>query len=278
MSSTAISCPSCGASIEREFCPECGERRPHAHDLSPKHLAEQTVEGVTHLDAKVPRSALLLLTKPGFLAAEFVRGARKRYVRPTTLFLVANAAYYLLQPLTGFNTFRTTLELHARQLYGGYAKRVVEAKLAARGIDHETYAKAFDARIDSLSKLLLFAFVPALAAVFALLHWKQRRAFGEHLVLALHFAAFLLTYVYLLFVPLQANLTRSFLPEALRGEGFESLLTLSVLAVYLTSAFRRMYGGGTASAIARAIAATIGYAILLMSYRAALFFITFWMT
>lgn len=277
MQEPRIPCPSCGARIDAEFCAKCGERRPHADDLRLHKLGEQAVDGLTHLDGKTPRSAWLLLAKPGYLAAEYVRGARKRFVKPTTLFLIANTAYYLLQPFTGINSFRTALELQSRQLHRRIAERWVDTEIARRGLEREEYAKLFDARSESLSKLLLIAFVPFLAAVFAGIYRRQRRPFGQHLVLALHFKAFVLSYLCLVLMPLEQFLI-GVMWRNWQGDGLASLVTLAVITSYLALAFRRVFADSWPLATLRAFLAASGYAALVMAYRAALFFVTFWMT
>ena len=277
MQAPRIPCPSCGARIDAAFCAKCGERRPHPDDLTLRKLGSQTLDGLTHLDGKTPRSAWLLLAKPGFLTAEYVRGAHKRYVKPTTLFLMANTAYYLLQPFTGSNTFRTTLALQGQQAYSRLTRPLIEAKLAQPGLDREAFAAAFDARSQSLSKLLLIMFVPLLAAVVAVVYRKRRRPFGEHLVLALHFKAFVLSYVCLLLMPLVPRLL-AMLGMSGQGEGLSSLIMLGILAAYLTCAFRRVFSDTWLRAALRAVLVALGYSVLLLVYRAALFFITFWLT
>lgn len=277
MQAPRIPCPNCGARIDAEFCAKCGERRPHPDELTLRKLGSQTLDGLTHLDGKTPRSAWLLLAKPGFLTAEYVRGAHKRFVKPTTLFLIANTAYYLLQPLTGLNTFRTTLTLQGQQPYSRLTRPLVEAKLAQPGIDREVYAAAFDARSESLSKLLLIVFVPLLATVIAAIYRPRRRPFGEHLVLALHFKAFVLSYVCLLVMPFAQLLSR-LVGNRSQGDDLATAMTFVLIAVYLAMAFRRLFADTWPRAALRAFLAALGYTTLVYAYRAALFLITFWLT
>jgi Protein of unknown function (DUF3667) len=272
----AIPCPSCGAIIEGGFCAACGERSPHPDDLSVRRFVQQTVEGLTNLDGKAPRSCLLLLTRPGFLASEFVRGARNRYVRPISLFLVANAAYYLIQPLTNINTFRTTLALQALQIHGRLATRMIDAEIARRGGDAAAYGAAYDMRSESLSKLLLFVFVPALALVFAAVSRGRSRPLGEHIVFALHFMAFVLLYVCLVAMPLEHWVLARMLPASWRDEGVMSAITFVLITVYLVFGFRHLQGGSWGTALLKAALAGIGFSAILFAYRAILFFVSFY--
>src|SRR2546423_9233422 len=64
------SCPSCSTQASGGFCQNCGEKRPTVHDLSIVHFLSHAGELFFHWDSKIFRSLRLLLTRPGYLAAD----------------------------------------------------------------------------------------------------------------------------------------------------------------------------------------------------------------
>src|ERR1051326_7722 len=105
-------CPTCGAIAESRFCGACGEKESDRHDLSLAHFFSHALGEFFHFDSRIFRSFRLLFTRPGFLAAEYVRGCRKPYLHPFQLFFLANLLYFFLQPLTGWTGLRTPLYIH----------------------------------------------------------------------------------------------------------------------------------------------------------------------
>ena len=85
-SPSAFACPSCGAESPGPFCTRCGERRLGTDDRSLRHYLDILVNDLTHFDSKGYRSLRYLLTRPGFLSTEQLRGSRVRYAK-TLIFL-----------------------------------------------------------------------------------------------------------------------------------------------------------------------------------------------
>ena len=281
-SSPRIACESCGSLRSGTYCSHCGEKVLHRGDLTLRAFVEQALDGLTHFDHKAWRTFKLLLTKPGLLAADYVRGARVRTMRPLQLFFFVNLLYFLLQPYTSANTFNTTLHTQTHGLpYSRIAAEWVEARRSALGLTFETYAERFDHASSSWSKALLILMTPMLAGVFALLHVRKHRTFVEHLVLALGFFSFYLLFVCLVAMPAVQLATVGLYKMGARFVGRFGDLEFSVIvsalaALYLAAAFRRFYGDSRGSSYALAVAAMVGMAILLQLYRWILFLVVFY--
>src|SRR5215467_16119107 len=173
------------------YCPACGEKRPSSHDLSFRHFFSHALGEFFHFDSKIFRTFRLLLTRPGFLAAEYIRGCRKPYLHPFQVFFVANLVYFFLQPIIGWSGLRTPLYIHMHMMpYSRLASRMVASRVLAKGVTPQQFSAAFDHAVEVQARTLVVVMVPLLALVLALVQWRKHRFFGEHLVLALHFTAF----------------------------------------------------------------------------------------
>lgn len=272
----ASSCASCGTTVSGLYCPDCGERRFAAEELTLAAQLGQLVGGLFSIDGKLLRSLTALL-RPGFLAVEYCRGARVRWMRPVQLFLVANLCYFLLQPLTDFNTFRSTLWLQLeRQPYSASLRPVVEARVAELGLAPEEYALRFDATANGLARSLLLLLVPTLALAMSVVGLRGRRTYVEHLVLAAHYVSFQLVFLYCAgfsLVTLAQHLGLFELSEQAGG-----YLTLAILGAWIVPAWQRFHAlPWWRAALAGGVLVALHLPIV-VSYRYLLFWLTLGVT
>jgi len=54
---TSWTCPGCGKARRTQFCPQCGEERLRARDLTLRDLARQFAKGMSSVDGKLLRSS-----------------------------------------------------------------------------------------------------------------------------------------------------------------------------------------------------------------------------
>jgi hypothetical protein len=276
-------CPSCGASVPRRFCGQCGEKRLNLHDFSIKHYAEEGVDVLTHFDSKLLRSLWLLLRRPGMLSKDYFLGCRIAYTSPLRLFFFVSVIYFVSLTVlhypwipkpqnTQFNTFTTPLDtqLHGNNFYPDLAARQVERTLSRRQLDYPTLERLYDEKVGVYSKTLVFVLIPVIAMLFYALFFRNRRYFAEHLVIATHFWAFALV---LIGVLLPAVVVPTIWLSAMIGRPLGPLLTDAVLSyalqgvlvLYLFFMFRRAY------------AASRGYSALVAAATAWSFFFAVWL-
>ena len=82
-----LHCTNCGATMQGEFCHECGQSI-HSVLKPVHHMVEETVETVLHIDGRIVHTLPPLLLKPGFLTLEYFGGRRVRYIAPFRLMFV----------------------------------------------------------------------------------------------------------------------------------------------------------------------------------------------
>jgi hypothetical protein len=283
-------CPSCGGHASSAFCPACGEKRLKGHGLTLRHLIEESAEFLFHYDGRLLRTARALVTAPGLATHDFLRGRRRPYVSPIHIFFIANIVFLLMQTLSGLAVFTMPLATHFEQsLYGGFAHRLVDHHLAGRGTSLTAYSLEFDHAQNLHAKSLILLMVPPFALEGALLFWGRRKGAAAHLVFALHFFAFLMLFLTVLF-PVLAILLRVLLilhgPDLLMMHGPDlhyldvviTALEGIVLLVYLAKATAAVYQTDPLRSWISAAILTASLWYILVGYRVVLLIVTVWLT
>jgi len=231
VSQPAEACPSCSIELQGKFCHKCGEKEFHTHDLSVRHFAAHALHEITHLDTKVFATVRNLFFRPGFLTAEYIAGRRARYMQPLSLFLLSVALLLFadsIHPLSVYNMQWLMQQDKNRKMDAAWEK------LAAK--KHQTKEMIIEKvqeRIHRVVTAVQFFNVVGMALILRLMY--RRRYFVEHLVMALHFLAFVELCVVLSW-PVHSVIGDT----GARSQIF-SLLKIILFISYLFFAFRRVY-------------------------------------
>jgi thiamine biosynthesis protein ThiS len=270
-------CATCGASGSGMYCPACGEKRPSQHDLSLHHFFTHALGEFFHFDSKIFRTFRLLLTRPGFLATEYIRGCRKPYLHPFQVFFIANLIYFILQPIIGWSGLRTWLYIQMHMMpYSQLASRMVADRLLAKATTLKEFTAAFDHAVDVQARTLVIVMVPLLALLLALVQWRKRRFFGEHMLFALHFTAFWLIGMFVLLYGGSVIVLKWLahygihFPDT-KVDAFLFPITRAVQAIYLYLAFRVFYHDSVLAAALRAAGVAYLLLYIMQLYRFVLF-------
>ena len=275
-------CATCSATGNGAYCAACGEKRPSPHDFSLHHFFTHALGEFFHFDSKIFRTLRLLFTRPGFLAAEYTRGCRKPYLHPFQVFFVANLLYFLLQPIIGWSGLRTWLYVQTHMMpYSGLASRMVADRILAKGTTLKEFTAAFDHVVDVQARTLVVVMVPLLALLLALVQWRRRRFFGEHMVFALHFIAFWLIGMFVLLyggsvVVLKWLAHRGIHYPDYQVDAFLFPLTRLLQAIYLYVAFRVFYRDSILAAALKAAGVAYLLIYIMQLYRFILFLAALW--
>ena len=268
-------CANCSAVLAGEYCASCGQRRFRPEDRRFGHLLRQFFEALTDLDGRFWGSLRALMFHPGRLSRDYLEGRRVRWMSPVALFLFANLIYFLAPALSDFDlplrnqVSRAVLDDYAApasvppleqtghgQAHSSYSEPWVRAVLdrRQRALDaqaagqNRTAERAFDAlerdydaASANYSKLLIVLHVPFLALGFMGLLWRTRRYYAEHFVVALHYFAFVLCFVELVFLPTAYVANAMGVTEM---PGWLKWLSLVILCGYAARQIRVGYGVG----------------------------------
>jgi thiamine biosynthesis protein ThiS len=270
-------CPACGSMATAKFCSDCGEKEFSPADLSFRHFFSHALGEFFHFDSKIFRSFALLFTKPGFLTAEYLRGCRKHYLHPFQLFFVSNLIYFFVQPYLGWSGLRTTLDIQLHMMsYSSLAARLASERIAAKGITLAQFSRSFDHLVEVQARSLVLIMVLLYAILLAVLQWRKKQFFGQHLVFSLHFTAFWLIAIFIVLYPGVSLMLRFALGHGvhLPSVNWDTLIfpvALLLLLIYTFLALRTAYRESAFVSFAKALVLVASFHYVLDIYRFVLF-------
>ena len=89
------SCLNCNAVVHGKYCSFCGQENVHPQE-SLWHLIVHFFNDITHFDGKFFSSVKYVITKPGFLTSEYVRGRRTSYLNPVRFYVFTSFLFFLI--------------------------------------------------------------------------------------------------------------------------------------------------------------------------------------
>lgn len=256
---SAAACDNCGAPLAGRFCHRCGQERV-AGARGAGYL-RKVVSDALSIDGKALRSVRDLLLRPGFLTLEFAAGRRVRHTEPAQLYLLAAAAFFLVNAYRPFISFdvrslRVVSSLSAVGVSMGLSPARA-AEIAARGMSLDVFRERFENAASGFLPPFLLGSVLLFAGLLRLL---QRRApGGVHVVFALHWTAFFLLLMIVERLVPGHDISRQPVGAAISIVGL----------AYLTVAVRRVYGRGWAGAALIALGLKLAFYALLAAWMLA---------
>jgi hypothetical protein len=287
-----VTCANCGRSFSGRFCPDCGQnqediRRPFAE------IARDFLGDFFAFDARIWRTLVPLLTRPGSLTVDYIEGRRARYVPPLRLYVFAGFLYFTIVAIGGGGPFAGFVQETEdgitvgiggprdrpdEDASGGVTPqespaapdlgRAIEQRAQRAADDPEAYGRAVQGTLSYAHFLLL----PVLALLLKAFY--RNRYYAEHLVFGMHFHAFALLPAAVIVAAV--DFIPGLEPDGMAASAMASVWLLA-LAVYPFLALRRAYGGSFLGTLARWAAVGFLYAILASLILAGVAFLTLWM-
>ena len=88
-------CLNCNAELNGRYCHVCGQE-----NIEPKEsvwgLVSHFFYDITHFDGKFFSTTRYLVTRPGFLPAEYIKGRRASYLHPIRMYVFSSAVFFLI--------------------------------------------------------------------------------------------------------------------------------------------------------------------------------------
>lgn len=186
MTSTSTHCKNCGAPLAGNFCQNCGQST-HIHKITVKHLLHEFFHALTHADKGFLFLMKELITRPGYVAQEYLEGKRKKYFNPLSFLVIAAAIWSLIVLKTGY--FESMGSMETRGAYrlpkeiSWYFSESMRIILA--------YGKI----------IILVITAPLLAFLSWIFFRKQKNTYAENLVLNAFLSGQINLVMVIIFIP-----------------------------------------------------------------------------
>lgn len=275
----ATICKNCGHTFTGNFCSNCGEIIYHEDDKTIHHVLHEVVHFLTHFDGAFFKTIKSVFIQPGLVSSEYVRGIRKKYFKPVSLYLLCVVVYLLFPFFRGLNmAFYSYTNKNSE--YQQITLPVAKQKAIHRNISFEVLAKKYDEKSAKVSKIFLLLYLPLTALVLSGLYLKQRKYFFDHFILSAELNSFLVAFGFLI-LPLSLYLidrlghfisTDFHLP--ISNATIEFIIEGGFLLI-IVSALKRFYNQNWLWTIVKSLLFLATFIIIIIPlYRIILFFTT----
>ncbi len=272
-----INCPTCATEFETSFCPNCGERRLTDKDYSAFSLVNDFVVDVFNIENKFWRTLRTFLIRPAKYVAEYINGARKKYISPIKLFLIANAWYFLFPAI---NTFKTTWSTQLGGLpYSSLTQEFLLRFQQLSGFTPQQFALLYNDSTAVISKLFLII-QPLIFGTITFLLYRKKNASKpilHHLNHSLVFYSFLLL-LGVSIAPAIYNLIAILLEsdsmQDFRTELNVTIFIFTILNVYGYFLYKKFFAEKWFSVLWKVLVLNLLFVPILQIYRFLLLWIT----
>ena len=272
-------CKSCGILFRGQFCHACGEKIVQPNEKSVGHFIGTLINEMTLLDGKFFRTIKLMLVRPGEVSYHYMNGKRVPFLKPMSMFFIANLLYFLF-PL--FNSLNSPLYVQMNLLpYSKPAAQMVERKIAAEKIDFDTFQIRYDQQSTNMAKLILILLVVYFSVPLSLINLNHKMFFYDHLLVSLEVCSLV---IFLNFVGLFWFFKILVLVVGLFGSNIEFILddyfiiwfSMALMLYLFYSIERRAYSEPVLRSMLKSILLLVAFFFVLQGYRASLFLISLW--
>ena len=273
-------CLNCGAVLSGQYCGQCGQRA-RRRMITVWELLRDVVDGLFDADSRLWRTLVPLLLRPGFLTAEYLYGRRVRYLPPLRTYLVLSFLFFLIAELAGGGS-TVTISDDGEPAADAVAEEaeppdcdwdltvgvpILDRYLTEEKVEevceayHRDDGKLLNERITQALPVAAMLALPILALALLILHPFTRRYLAEHLLLLVHYHAFLFLAASLLVV---FNTVASWLNAPTLFYVIVNAVTGLYMIIYLYKAMRRVYGQRRLWTVPKFLALSMTYLIALV--------------
>jgi hypothetical protein len=254
-------CRNCNATLEGEYCSQCGQREGRT-DVHLSDVAGELADDFVHLDSRIWRTLKALLFHPGLLTAEFMAGRKARYIPAFRLYLIVSFVLFLvlsLESATGGLNASISIDGELPTTSSSASVQDEKITIGLANEDSVQWLKDLNQRLEenverivqdpsefvaTLIEYLpqtMFVLLPVFALFIQLCYLSSPFHYLQHLVFSLHYHSF----IYLLL--LIGSLGQLVLSMEIGG------LLFVLLILYLPLALRRTYGSSWSGALGKAV-------------------------
>jgi hypothetical protein len=295
-------CLNCGNHLRGQYCGQCGQRS-RSRLISLWELISDAFGDLFELDSRLWQTVVPLLTRPGRLTRDYLKGRRARFMPPFRMYLVMSVIFFVVaffdprEELGLFFEPQTEAEIAAEAeqdendivIFDDEDEEIDdeegECNIGADGMDDlppwlarrltverltqvcerivADSGKSLSAKVIDSTPTALIVLLPLMALVLKALYPLSRRYYVEHLLFFVHFHAFV-------FLLLTIEILFARLAGLLGAPEVVTVLTIVAMVVYILSyvfvAMRRVYEQGR-------FVTALKFIVLVLAYIAGFSFI-----
>lgn len=285
-------CRNCLAAVQGAFCAQCGQKQ-HSPIRHFSQVIGELFNDILNFDAKLLNTMKPLMLQPGFLSREYFDGRRARYVSPLKLyFFLSIVAFFLIQQSIDIAVENQGTQnvdaagagkdsdFHIGNFNGKpwHAKTnpmnvawlpdagndLINGKLGKleSTVKNKDWQQLTHAALAATPQTLLIL-LPIFALLLKLAYVFRGRLYMEHLIVALHNHAFLLSSLSLLAVLTEMSTWTTVVP------GWESLLGLATsllliwIPLYFLLSLKYIYSQSWKMTVFKFLLIGLSYSLLL---------------
>lgn len=285
-------CRNCLAAVQGAFCAQCGQKQ-HSPIRHFSQVIGELFNDILNFDAKLLNTMKPLMLQPGFLSREYFDGRRARYVSPLKLyFFLSIVAFFLIQQSIDIAVENQGTQnvdaagagkdsdFHIGNFNGKpwHAKTnpmnvawlpdagndLINGKLGKleSTVKNKDWQQLTHAALAATPQTLLIL-LPIFALLLKLAYMFRGRLYMEHLIVALHNHAFLLSSLSLLAVLTEMSTWTTVVP------GWESLLGLATsllliwIPLYFLLSLKYIYSQSWKMTVFKFLLIGLSYSLLL---------------
>jgi hypothetical protein len=124
-------CLNCCSIVAANYCSNCGQENLELKENF-LHLLSHSVGHYFHFDSKFNQTIIPLLTKPGLLTLDYIKGKRARYLHPISMYMFISLVFFLIffkftyNVNTSAKQDRITSELLKDSVLSPIQKRIID--------------------------------------------------------------------------------------------------------------------------------------------------------
>jgi len=269
-------CKNCGKSISEKYCSHCGQKKYDEKDKSVVHIFEEAFHFLTHFEGSYFTSLKTIFTKPGKLSVDYSNGIRKKYYKPISMFFMVVILYLIYPIVSGLNQeFK-----YYNNNFGmsKYSTQSIKNKILKNNISLESLETQYNQKSKSVSKILLFAFIPFSVLFLYMLFFTSKKWMFDYFIIATEINTI---YIFNSFILIPAILV---LFSKIFGISFNffsdiqlAVFTIILFLIYVFWIFKNVFIENHLSIFLKStIFVVLHSSFLLFLYRYLVFYVTLW--
>ena len=186
----SFTCTNCQKESCGSYCCYCGQKRFYRNDFRFSKSIRDVLSEFFDLESTLGRTLKVLITSPGTLTADFLKGKQKNYVGPVKLYLIVIAVNFLVYSYLDEYSLVNVALLKSWSQSSTRFQAAIENAQVKSGQDVSTFYHLVNSKVNEILPVLLYLLIFSQALILKIQFRRYSRYYIEHLIFCLHFMAF----------------------------------------------------------------------------------------